>query len=66
MFWHNEEYATGLGRDICLDGVVCVVDAVFGQKVTYCHPCSRFSDRTDISKQMEDDSAVEGEGESLR
>jgi len=48
MFWRNEEYATGLGRDICLDGVICVVDAVFGQK------------------QMEDDSMVEGEGESLR
>jgi len=32
MFWQNEEYTTGLGRDIHLDGVVCVVDAVFGQK----------------------------------
>ncbi|KAJ3512306.1 hypothetical protein NLJ89_g3598 [Agrocybe chaxingu] len=30
MFWKNEEYATGL-VDIVLDGVVCVVDAVFGQ-----------------------------------
>ncbi|KAF9485911.1 cobW-domain-containing protein [Pholiota conissans] len=30
MFWLNEEYATGLA-DIILDGVVCVVDAVFGQ-----------------------------------
>jgi hypothetical protein len=36
MFWHNEEYATGLGRDICLDGVVCIVDAVFGLKVKQC------------------------------
>ena len=34
MFWLNEEYATGLA-DIVLDGVVCVVDAVFGQKVGY-------------------------------
>ena len=33
-FWHNEELATGLGRDICLDGVVCVVDSVFGEKVS--------------------------------
>lgn len=33
MFWHNEEFATGLGRDIALDGVICVVDAVFGKKV---------------------------------
>lgn len=33
MFWRNEEYATGLGRDICLDSVICVVDAVFGKKV---------------------------------
>jgi len=32
MFWRNEEFTTGLGREICLDGVVCVVDAVFGQK----------------------------------
>lgn len=32
MFWHNEEFAMGLGRDIHLDGVLCVVDAVFGQK----------------------------------
>jgi len=32
MFWVNEEYATGLA-DIVLDGVVCVVDAVFGQQV---------------------------------
>lgn len=32
MFWQNEEFAMGLGRDIHLDGVVCVVDAVFGRK----------------------------------
>ncbi|EIN12826.1 cobW-domain-containing protein [Punctularia strigosozonata HHB-11173 SS5] len=32
IFWQNEEYATGLGKDIHLDGVVCVVDAVFGEK----------------------------------
>ncbi|KAG2145894.1 CobW domain-containing protein [Suillus clintonianus] len=32
MFWLNEEYAEGLGRQIALDGVVCVVDAVFGQQ----------------------------------
>ncbi|KAJ7071860.1 CobW/HypB/UreG, nucleotide-binding domain-containing protein [Mycena belliarum] len=30
LFWHNEEFATGLGRDISLDGVICVVDAMFG------------------------------------
>src|ERR1700733_12346526 len=33
MFWMNEEFAIGLGKDICLDGVVCVVDAVFGENV---------------------------------
>jgi hypothetical protein len=33
MFWHNEEFATGLGSDIMLDAVVCVVDAVFGKQV---------------------------------
>ncbi|KAJ8583735.1 CobW domain-containing protein [Rhizopogon salebrosus TDB-379] len=32
MFWLNEEYAAGLAREIVLDGVVCVVDAVFGKK----------------------------------
>ncbi|KAJ7164616.1 CobW/HypB/UreG, nucleotide-binding domain-containing protein [Mycena crocata] len=30
LFWHNEEFASGLGRAIILDGVICVVDAVFG------------------------------------
>ncbi|EMD39994.1 hypothetical protein CERSUDRAFT_103896 [Gelatoporia subvermispora B] len=48
MFWQNEEFAMGLGRDIHLDGVVCVVDAVFGRK------------------QMEEDHAADGIGESLR
>lgn len=33
MFWQNEEYASDLGKDIYLDGVVCVVDAVFGEQV---------------------------------
>ncbi|RDX53376.1 cobW-domain-containing protein [Lentinus brumalis] len=32
MFWQNEEYSMGLGREIHLDGVVCVVDAVFGRQ----------------------------------
>ncbi|OAX41751.1 CobW domain-containing protein [Rhizopogon vinicolor AM-OR11-026] len=32
MFWLNEEYAAGLAREIVLDGVVCVVDAVFGEQ----------------------------------
>ncbi|KAF8635991.1 hypothetical protein AX15_000153 [Amanita polypyramis BW_CC] len=32
IFWRNEEFATGLGQDITLDGVVCVVDAVFGKQ----------------------------------
>lgn len=34
MFWHNEEFASGFGKDIALDGVICVVDAVFGMQVT--------------------------------
>lgn len=33
MLWHNEEFASGLGNDIALDGVICVVDAVFGRQV---------------------------------
>ncbi|KAI0766396.1 CobW/HypB/UreG, nucleotide-binding domain-containing protein, partial [Trametes elegans] len=32
IFWQNEEFSMGLGRDIHLDGVVCVVDAVFGRQ----------------------------------
>ncbi|KAI0647983.1 cobW-domain-containing protein [Trametes meyenii] len=32
MFWQNEEFSEGLGREIHLDGVVCVVDAVFGRQ----------------------------------
>ncbi|KAL5524508.1 hypothetical protein ACEPAF_9648 [Sanghuangporus sanghuang] len=32
MFWQNEEYASDLGKDIYLDGVVCVVDAIFGEQ----------------------------------
>lgn len=46
MFWQNEEFAQGLGKDIHLDGVVCVVDAVFGKKVSQnislVHPKSNF------------------------
>jgi hypothetical protein len=34
MFWQNEEFTQGLdGNEIYLDGVVCVVDAVFGLEV---------------------------------
>lgn len=43
MFWHNEEFAMGLGRDIHLDGVLCVVDAVFGQKVGILMSCENLS-----------------------
>lgn len=34
MFWQNEEYSAGLSQHIYLDGVVCVVDGVFGDKVS--------------------------------
>ncbi|PVF93116.1 cobW-domain-containing protein [Serendipita vermifera] len=30
LFWQNEEYVTGLGNQIALDGVICLIDAVFG------------------------------------
>jgi hypothetical protein len=33
MFWQNEEFGSGLGAEIRLDGVVCLVDAVFGLQV---------------------------------
>ncbi|PBK97759.1 cobW-domain-containing protein [Armillaria gallica] len=48
MFWQNEEFSMGVGKDIVLDGVVCVVDACFGQK------------------QMEEDTADDQVGESIR
>ncbi|KAN0139900.1 CobW domain containing protein [Lactarius tabidus] len=32
IFWHNEEFNRGKGKDIVLDGVVCVVDALFGKQ----------------------------------
>lgn len=32
IFWRNEEFNRGNGKDIVLDGVVCVVDAVFGKQ----------------------------------
>jgi G3E family GTPase len=38
IFWRNEEFNRGRGKDIVLDGVVCVVDAVFGKQVS-CIPC---------------------------
>jgi hypothetical protein len=34
MFWQNEEYSSSLGAEIRLDGVVCVVDAMFALKVS--------------------------------
>jgi G3E family GTPase len=34
LFWQNEEYVAGdLSSQIALDGVICVVDAVFGLEV---------------------------------
>lgn len=33
LFWQNEEFSAGLGQYIHLDGVVCMVDAVFGRQV---------------------------------
>ncbi|EKM51478.1 uncharacterized protein PHACADRAFT_31337 [Phanerochaete carnosa HHB-10118-sp] len=32
LFWQNEEFSAGLGQYIHLDGVVCMVDAVFGRQ----------------------------------
>jgi G3E family GTPase len=32
IFWRNEEFNRGRGKDIVLDGVVCVVDALFGKQ----------------------------------
>jgi G3E family GTPase len=35
LFWRNEEYAAGLANQISLDGVICIVDAVYGLSVRY-------------------------------
>lgn len=32
LFWQNEEFSAGLGQYIHLDGVVCMVDSVFGRQ----------------------------------
>lgn len=65
MFWQNEEFSEGLGREIHLDGVLCVVDAVFGRQVS-----SLLTDTYIVShmalQQMEEDHAADGIGESLR
>jgi G3E family GTPase len=50
MFWHNEEFAAGLGRDITLDGVICVVDAVFGKQVRFFFPRTLISEIQRISR----------------
>jgi G3E family GTPase len=67
MFWHNEEYSMGLGKDIYLDGVVCLVDAVYGQRVGafFCIFVMKGLIRS-VLQQIEEDHASEGEGESVR
>jgi G3E family GTPase len=49
MFWQNEDFVAGLGRDITLDAVVCVVDAVFGKQVRG-FPCKCVQVLTVLSK----------------
>ncbi|KAE9405740.1 cobW-domain-containing protein [Gymnopus androsaceus JB14] len=60
MFWHNEEYidAESIGSEngIALDGVVCVVDAVFGLKQM----------EEDHATETKDGDHSEEPGESLR
>ena len=66
MFWQNEEFSMGLGRDIHLDGVVCVVDAVFGRQVRSQLRSLISQNTKQITQQMEEDHAADGIGESLR
>jgi len=68
MFWHNEEYSMGLGKDIYLDGVVCLVDAVYGQRVGASFVTFECREMTAIRtlQQIGEDHASEGEGESVR
>lgn len=61
IFWRNEEFNRGKGKDIVLDGVVCVVDAVFGKQVStlagvyethlYCASASKWR-RTVLKKAL--------------
>lgn len=58
----------GLGKDIYLDGVVCLVDAVYGQRVGASSVLllrKKLSQLRD-SQQIEEDFTSEGEGESVR
>ena len=67
LFWQNEEYAMGLGHDIHLDGVVCVVDAVFGDQVRSLYiDGDIFQSDTSERQQMHEDHSDDGIGESLR
>jgi G3E family GTPase len=40
LFWANEEYGGGLGSQIALDGIVCLVDTVFGLEVCSALHCT--------------------------
>jgi hypothetical protein len=42
IFWRNEEFNRGGGKDIVLDGIVCVVDAVFGKQVGTLAECRMY------------------------
>jgi hypothetical protein len=54
----------GLGKDIFLDGVVCLVDAVYGQRVG-AFSLTKLVDSY-VMQQIEEDYASEGEGESVK
>ncbi|KIK59356.1 hypothetical protein GYMLUDRAFT_74571 [Collybiopsis luxurians FD-317 M1] len=66
MFWHNEEYidAQSIGSEngIALDGVVCVVDAVFGLKQME----EDHDPGTKEGHEGDEESGIKGPGESLR
>ncbi|KAF5372417.1 hypothetical protein D9757_011621 [Collybiopsis confluens] len=66
MFWHNEEYidaqSIGSEKGIALDGVVCVVDAVFGLKQMEEDHATDGEEGHSVSE----DTGAKGPGESLR
>lgn len=69
IFWHNED----LSEDILLDGVVCVVDGVFGLNVgdgdtrtDISHRESVEADTATLVQQIEKDKASGEVKESLR
>lgn len=65
LFWRNEEYVAGLANQISLDGVICIVDAVYGLSVRYANSYLANSSNG-LRQQIQTDLAADDIGESVR